>query len=69
LRRWEDSARIDPRWADEWHRLLEKPTTEIAAEIASGSPRAAQLRQTSPFAGLLTTQERRRLTEGVESRD
>jgi hypothetical protein len=69
VRRWEDSAQIDPRWADEWHRLLEKPITEIAAEIGSGSPHAAQLRQTSPFAGLLTTQERRKLTEGVESRD
>ena len=68
LRRWERSQRIQPRWADEWRRVLEKPVPEIARTIASDSVRARELRQTSPFAGTLTEQERKRLVAAVEAR-
>jgi hypothetical protein len=68
LRRWKREERIDPRWAEEWERLLEMPIPRIAKAISADSQRARQLRQTSPFAGLLTPQERRRLTKAVEER-
>jgi hypothetical protein len=68
LRRWERSDRIQPHWADEWRRVLEKPLPDIARTIASDSVRARELRQTSPFAGALTEQERRRLLAAVEAR-
>lgn len=61
LRRWERSGRIDRKWADDWWALLDQPLSRIAKEISSGSQRARDLRQTSPFAGALTEQERRRL--------
>lgn len=44
----------------EWQRLLERtPVAEIVALLRSESEAAVRLRQSSPFAGLLTAQERR----------
>jgi hypothetical protein len=68
LMRWERDGRIDPRWAREWERLLDSPVSRIAKAISTDSKRSAELRQSSPLAGLLTPQERRRLTEAVEAR-
>lgn len=68
LRRWEASGRIDPRWATEWTRILAKSPSQIARAIAADTPRARELRQTSPFAGALSEQERRRLVQLVEAR-
>lgn len=66
--RWRADERIDPRWADEWEALLSKPLVEIGRAISSDSQRARTLRQTSPFAGVLNEQERRRLVRAVEAR-
>lgn len=68
LAQWTRSGRIDPRWASEWREVLEQPVSRIARSISSASPRARELRQTSPFAGVLNEQERRRLVEAVEAR-
>jgi excisionase family DNA binding protein len=68
LRRWRAEGRIDPRWGDEWERILARPPSYIARAIGADSPRARELRQTSPFAGALTEQERRALTRAVEER-
>jgi hypothetical protein len=59
---------IHPRWADEWERVLALPLQRIIKAITVDTPRARELRQTSPFAGLLTEQERRRLVKAVEER-
>lgn len=64
LRRWERADRIDPRWAREWHAVLGGSLNQIAQVIASDGGRARALRQTSPFAGMLTEHERRRLLAG-----
>lgn len=68
LRRWREAGRIDRRWAEEWERLLAMPIPRIAKAIASDTERARELRQSSPFAGALTEQERRRLVRAVEQR-
>ena len=68
LDRWRAAGRIDERWAGEWERILAKPVAQIARAIAADSPRARELRQTSPFAGMLSEQERRRLVRSVEDR-
>lgn len=68
LRRWEASDRIDPRWAAEWTRVLAKSLSQVARTIAADTPRGRELRQTSPFAGALSEQERRRLVQLVEAR-
>jgi hypothetical protein len=68
LRRWRKSGRVHPRWLDEWDRLLKLPRSRLAKALSADTPRARQLRQTSPFAGALSEQERRRLTDAVEQR-
>jgi excisionase family DNA binding protein len=68
LRRWREDGRIHARWADEWERILALPLPRIAKAISADTKRARELRQTSPFAGALTEQERRRLHRAVEER-
>ena len=49
------SARI---WLDEWHALLSGPPARVLEALTSRSQRARELRQNSPFAGVLTDEER-----------
>jgi hypothetical protein len=68
LRRGIESGRLHPEWAAEWDRILRMPLPQIAKRIGADSSRARELRQTSPFAGVLTEQERQRLLRAVEDR-
>ena len=68
LQRWEQSGRIDPRWADAWKRVLAMPLARVAQAISSDSERGRALRQTSPFAGALNEHERQRVARAVEER-
>ena len=52
-----------PRVLDEWRAILTRPWYEIAALITDPGETATRLRQSSPFAGVLTPTERRRLYE------
>lgn len=51
------------RWLDEWSRLLAGPISEVLATLTSPAPKARELRANSPFAGLLTEQDRLRVLE------
>jgi hypothetical protein len=62
---WRHKGTIDPRYADEWESILERPLSEIRRVLAADEPHAADLRQNSPFAGLLTEPERRRILEEI----
>lgn len=66
LHRWGQDGRLHPRWHAEWERILSLPVAQVAKEIGADTPQARALRQTSPFAGLLNEQERRRLHHAVE---
>jgi hypothetical protein len=68
LRRWRDRGQIQPRWFGEWERVLDRPLPEIKKTISADTPRARALRQTSPFVGVLTEQERQRLVRAVHQR-
>jgi hypothetical protein len=50
-----------PRALDEWEAILRGPWPGIAAFITDPGERAARLRQSTPFAGLLSTRERERV--------
>jgi len=63
LARWRQGGRIDPRWAQRWEQLLAEPLPEIRQVISADTAEAADLRQSSPFAGALTSQERTRALE------
>jgi len=59
-----DSAgRLHPRYAECWRALLARPIDEISAAILADSQEGRDLRQNSPFAGVLNEQERRRIIE------
>ena len=52
-----------PRALEEWRAILRRPWLEIAALITNPGETGARLRQSSPFAGVLTQPERRRVYE------
>jgi predicted NACHT family NTPase len=53
----------------EWRRILDStPLSDVVALLRSSSEEATRLRQSSPFAGLLTTDERRAIMAAYESR-
>ena len=68
LRRWGERWGEDsPVWLREWQAILEQPWGEVAALITELSPRATRLRQSSPFAGVLTPQERKRIYDAFRA--
>ena len=53
----------------EWRRLLDTtPLPELLTLLRSPSEKAARLRQSSPFAGVLTPAERQAILNDYESR-
>jgi hypothetical protein len=61
LRRWREEGRIHPRYADEWETLLTGPRGRLRRAIVADDDEAAALRQSSPLAGALSEDERRRV--------
>ena len=53
------------RYAARWRETLALPSDRIAEAITAGTQDARDLRQNSPFAGVLNEQERRRIIETV----
>jgi len=58
--RWKDDP---PAWLEEWRRVLQQPWQYIAALITEPNEHGARVRQSSPFAGVLTNEERWRIYE------
>jgi len=56
---------LHPRYAEDWRALLARPVDEIAAAISADTQEGNDLRQNSPFAGVLNEQERWRIIETV----
>jgi len=52
-----------PAWIEEWRGILNQQWQDIAALITDPGENATRLRQSSPFAGILTNQERWRIYE------
>jgi len=48
-------------WLEEWERLLEGSLPDLLEALTSRSPRSRELRQNSPFAGVLSNEERLRV--------
>jgi hypothetical protein len=65
VRRWREEGRVDRRYATRWLDLLERPVHEIRRVISADDQRGRDLRQSSPFAGLLSEPERRKILEEV----
>lgn len=56
---------LHPNYAERWRKILSRPLAEIAIAIAADDQDSRDLRQNSPFAGVLNEQERWRIIEAV----
>jgi hypothetical protein len=69
LQRWArkhgDGAR--PRRMLEWAGLLRRPWSELASRMTALTEDGARLRKSSPFAGVLTQEERRRIYQAFRA--
>ena len=54
-------GRDAPRALEEWAAILRRPWPQIAAFITDSGERATRLRQSTPFAGVLSVTERQRI--------
>lgn len=67
ITRW---GQIDPRgnrpWMEAWSEILDHDPGETALLLVDSSPRMRELRQSSPFAGVLTVPERLRTLRETE---
>lgn len=52
-------------WLDEWDELLDRSTDEIVTAMLARTQRGIDLRQMTPFAGVLTDTERRKALRAV----
>jgi hypothetical protein len=62
--RWKEAP---PAWLEEWQELLDQPWQAVAAFITGVGERATRLRQSSPFAGILSNEERWRIHEAFRA--
>lgn len=56
-----------PRYIAEWQRILELPWRQVAATMTEQSENAIRLRQSSPFAGVLTPAERKQIYDAFRT--
>ena len=57
------------RWLAEWSHLLDGPTERILEVLTSPTPWAREMRQNSPFSGLLDGDERAKILTAFKNHD
>ena len=68
MRRWQASDGSARLALAEWEQILRGPVNQVAQFLSERSERATRLRQSSPFAGILTEAERRAIYESYSTR-
>jgi hypothetical protein len=68
LRRWHQMDGSPKLALAEWEQILSRPTDQIAQFLTERSERATRLRQSSPFAGVLSEAERQAIYESFSTR-
>jgi hypothetical protein len=61
--KWRGQGKIDGAYADQWEDLLAQPLPEIQRVLGADTQVARDLRQSSPFAGMLSEPERRKILQ------
>lgn len=65
LSRWCEEGRIDAGHAERWEQLLDRDLSEIRRAMVDEGQQAEDLRQNSPFAGVLSEPERARILSAI----
>ncbi len=60
-----DGGPVPPRWAHGWRELLAQPVPEIAETLVEDGEWMRDLRQNTPFAGVLTPEDRWKIIREV----
>ena len=58
-------GRVDPVYARRWQAVLERPAAQIARILVADNETSRDLRQNTPFAGVLTNEERWRIIREI----
>lgn len=66
LWKWREGGRIDERYAQRWEAVLHRPVADVKRIIGEDSEDGRDLRQNSPFAGILSEPERRRISRELD---
>jgi hypothetical protein len=56
---------VDHRWARQWEELLRLPIMELKERLVEDSDQMRGLRQSTPFAGVVSEAERRKILQEV----
>ena len=67
LDRWSQSAGRSQPYFDEWRAMLALPLSDLLRTMVENTPRMGELRQSTPFAGILEPKERWRVYDTFES--
>lgn len=67
LNRWSQTAGRSQPYLDTWREILAQPLEPLLQQIVEDSPRMTDLRQSSPFAGVLHPKERWHIYDTFES--
>jgi len=69
VREWSRTLHPVPEYARAWAVILDQPAVELVRFLEEDSERARELRQSTPFAGALSPQERWRIWRDVRERE
>lgn len=69
IRRMQSAHRARSPWVDRWERLIDAGPEAVLRALVADTPESVELRQSSPFAGVLTDRERRRALDAFRSLD
>ena len=67
LDRWSNTQGRSQPYLDAWREILDLPFEEMLTMIVENGPRMTNLRQSTPFAGVLEPRERWRVYDTFES--
>lgn len=65
LAEWRRNKSVAEHYVDAWTELLSLPAAELSARVLDPTDTGADLRQVSPFAGILTPRERWQILRGA----
>lgn len=64
---WHRDGSVAKPYVEAWERLLDLPLPELTARVLEPSEAGHDLRQVSPFAGVLSPRERWQILRGARS--
>lgn len=67
LRRWNDKGGRSSPYFAQWKEILDLPPEKVAEIIVSEEPQMVELRQSTPFCGILSPRERWQVYEAFRA--